>query len=146
MKDPLDARARAYEVLGLTQNATLAEISAAYARLAAKQPARRQELTNAWQRLRRPETRIEEDFWYYLVEADGQAGGKVVTAPAADQDGPFRWDPVLPRLEVGLELTDLADGRWRRDFSPLETRDVTLSHLERYDEEPTAAHTPVFDR
>ena len=67
MKDPLDRKQRAFELLGLGRNATLAEINAAYVRLAAMDRSRRQELTDAWHRLRRPETRLEEDFWYYSV-------------------------------------------------------------------------------
>lgn len=141
MKDPLDTKQRAYEVLGLYRSATLAEINAAYARLAKENPSRRPELTNAWQRLRRPETRLEEDFWYY---AAGDTKG--VTHVAADSREEFRWDPALPPLEVGPGLTDLAEGRYQRDFGPLELRNIKLSYVDRDNEEPTVSLPLVFDK
>lgn len=141
MKDPLDNKPRAYEVLGLRRSVTLAEINATYARLAKESPSRRPELTNAWQRLRRPETRLEEDFWYYAV-GDAEGGERVI----ADSREEFPWDPALPPLEIGLELTDLAEDRYRRDFGPLELRDIELSDVDRYDEEPAAALPLVFDK
>jgi curved DNA-binding protein CbpA len=141
MKDPLDSQARAYEVLGVSQSATLAEINAAYARLAAQYPARRQELTTAWQRLRRPDTRLEEDFWYYVV---GE-GGTVEPSSAGAREQ-FPWDPVVPPLSLGLEATDLAQDRFLRDFGPLASHDVALSHLEHYDTEPATVLPIVFDK
>jgi len=141
MKDPLDTKQRAYEILGVGQNATLDEINKAYAELARKYPARRTELTNAWQRLRRPETRLEEDLWYYAVRDAEQVEHVVV-----DTREEFPWDPALPPLEVGLEFTDLADGRYRRDFSPIAFREVKLSHLDRYDEAPGATLPLRFDQ
>lgn len=143
MKDPLDSKQRAYEVLGVDRNATLDEINKAYARLAAdpKNISRRQELTNAWQRLRRTETRLEEDFWYYTVEHDEHA-----EHTATDPHEEFRWDPALPPLEIGLEFTDLAEGRYRQDLRPLEFRDIRLTHIDRYDEQPAATIPIVFDR
>ncbi len=141
MRDPLDRKNRAYELLGVPRNATLAEINAAYARLAAENPSRRQELTNAWQRLRRPETRFEEDFWYYA----GSDKEKEEAVEADSSDG-FHLDPELPPLNVTPWITDLADGRYRRDFRRLEFRDLKLSRIPSYEEEPTAALAVVFDK
>jgi hypothetical protein len=141
MKDPLDNKVRPYDVLGIDTNASRDEITAAFHALCIKQPARRRELALAWHRLRRPETRIEEDFWYYDVSDSAPAQG------AARGDGEaFDWDPVPPPMEIGLEFTDLADNRYRRDFSPLECRNVEMSHMPRFDEDP-AAEIPInFDR
>ncbi len=142
MKDPLDRKKRAYELLGVPRNAMLAEINAAYARrLAAENPSRRQELTNAWHRLRRSEKRLEEDFWYY-AGVDGETGGSIEVDP---QDG-FHWDPELPPLDIGSWITDLADGCFRRDFRPLEFRDLKLSRISRYEEEPAATFAVQFDK
>jgi len=140
MKDPLDNKDRAYELLGIGRNATLAEVNAAYARLAREQPSRRQELTNAWQRLRRSETRLEEDFWYYVVEQAEPA------EPSAARREAFAWDPAVPTLHLGREHTDLAGDRYQRDFTPIEYREVKLTDLPHYDE-PVALSVPVvFDK
>ena len=142
MKDPLDSKQRAYEVLGVNRNATLDEINKAYARLAAdpKNISRRQELTNAWQRLRRLETRLQEDFWYYEVREEEPTGHL-----SADSREEFPWDPVLPLVVVGAEFTDLDEGRYRRDFSPLKFRSMKLTHIDSYDEEATPIPI-VFDK
>ena len=141
MKDPLDRRKRAYELLEVSRNAAPAEINAAYARLAAGNPSRRQELTNAWHCLRRSEKRLEEDFWYY-AGADGETWGSI---EAASQDG-FQWEPELPPLDIGSWVADPADGRFRRDFRPLEFRDPKLSRIARYEEDPAATFAVEFDK
>ncbi|MBI4493555.1 MAG: hypothetical protein HY690_12265 [Chloroflexi bacterium] len=141
MKDPLDSKERPYEILGVGRNATLAEIDAAYARLTAEHPARRQELTQAWQRLHRPETRLEEDFWYYPVgDAEHERDG------GAELQVELQWDPALPAVEIDLAFTDLAEGRYRADFRPLEFRAMKLAHLDRYDAQPKTLFRPAFDR
>jgi hypothetical protein len=142
MKDPLDNKNRPYEILGVGRNATLAEINAAYARLAGENPSRRQELTNAWHCLRRSEKRLEEDFWYY-VGVDGETGRGSIEVES--QDG-FHWDPELPPLDIGSWIVDLADGCFRRDFRPLEFRDLKLSRISRYEEEPAATFAVEFDK
>lgn len=143
MKDPLDSRQRAYEVLGIGRNATLAEINAAYARLTAREPSRRQELTNAWQQLRRPETRFDEDFWYYAV---GDADRLESAVPAPVEALP--WDPALPpaALDIGREYTDLANGHHHRDFTPISFRDIELKDSGRYDGQPEIDLPLRFDR
>jgi hypothetical protein len=141
MKDPLDNKARAYEVLGVHRNASREGITAAYNALCRREPARRRQLTLAWHRLRKPETRIEEDFWYYDVADQDR-----VEQASSVGDEAFEWDPVLPPIEIGLEFTDLAQGRYRRDFSALEYRKVEMSHLGRFDEDPAAAIPINFDR
>lgn len=142
MRDPFDSKQRLYEVLGVAREATLDEINRAYARLAAdpKNISRRQELTNAWQRLRRVETRLQEDFWYYEVQEEEPTGHL-----STDSREEFPWDPALPPVEIGVEFTDLCEARYRRDFSPLKFRSMQLTHIDSYDEE--AAPIPfVFDR
>jgi hypothetical protein len=140
MKDPLDSKQRAYEVLGLPRTASRDEINAAYASLTKQYPARRQEVTNAWQKLRRPETRLEEDFWYYMV---GDGNSQQQNTPTADE--PLVCDPVAPPLDVGIEVTDLADNRWKHVVPPREFRDLKLSHIERYDE-PVKQLPVTFDK
>ncbi len=141
MKDPLDKKERAYEILGVGQDASVNEINQAYARLTREHPERRAELANAWQRLRKAQTRLEEDFWHYMIPDAGEGD-----APADNLSDKFPWDPALPPLEVGLEHTDLAGSRYRRDFTPVTFRDVRLSHLERYDTPPTVASRPSLEK
>ena len=141
MKDPADRKERAYDTLGLRRDATLGEVNAAYARLAAKDPSRRQKLTNAWQCLRKPETRLEEDLWYY---PGGDSDAEAPSEP--EPPNPFAADNAVPSLVIGVELTDLADGAFRRDFTPLHFREVHWQHLDGYEEDPLAALPIEFEK
>ena len=143
MKDPLDKKKRAYELLNIDRHATLPEINAVYARLCAEDPSKRQELTNAWQRLRRADTRLEEDFWYYNI-----AKVKTIDRVNLDMSDTVLSQPVLPpdALEVGLECTELANELYRNDFRPIEFEAIRLNDIEGYDEEPALAVPIIFDR
>lgn len=144
MKDPLDKNERAYEILEVPEHAGPNEINAAYARLTAQRPDRRPALTNAWQRLRRPDTRFEEDFWYYSVDDKAEGPGPRAT----DAQVRVPWDPVLPAraLELGLEFTDLSDGGYMKDFTQIEFREIKLSYTHRYDEEAGVGLDVVIDK
>jgi hypothetical protein len=140
MKDPLDTGQRAYEVLGVRRDASRDEINRAYARLTREQPGRGAELRNAWDRLRRPVHRLEEDLWYYaVVELD-------TPETPVESGEEISLEPELPLLEVGLEFTDVAQGRYRRDFSGLEFREIKISHISAYDTEVADLLPIVFDR
>jgi hypothetical protein len=143
MKDPLDTEKRAYEVLGVRRNATPAEINAAYARRTAQDPSMRQELTQAWQQLRKAATRLKEDFWYYPV---GDAE-RIEQKPSEERQALY-LDPVLPvtAIEMGCEYTDLADGKYAKDFTQIRFRKIKLSYTDRYDEAPDFILPIVFDR
>lgn len=143
MKDPLDPEERAYEVLGVGRNATLSEINAAYAMMAAQNPSLRRQLTHAWQQLRKSATRFKEDFWYYQVGDDENAGKE-----SLDKRQALHLDPALPVSSADLcrEHTDLAKGRYHKSFTDIEFRPMKLSDSERYDEDPGYALPIVFDR
>lgn len=141
MKDPLDTELRAYEILGVPRDAGRDEINRAFARLIDEQPERLDELRNAWDRLRFADRRLQEDIWYYP-----EAGEPEVEAAGEHLSGEFDWEPAIPAFEIGVELTDLAEGRFRRDFGRLEFREVKVGHLDRYDGEPAEILPVVFDK
>jgi len=122
MKDPLDRRPRAYEVLGLSLDANRAQVDSAYARLAATNRSGRQELADAWHRLRKPESRLEEDLWYYIL------GDEVDQFDAQDVgEMSFMWDPEAPATIVGDQLVELDRGdSCRRDFREVALRPTSI--------------------
>lgn len=142
MRDPLDKRIRPYDILQLSPDATLAEVNAAYTRLCADRAnfRRRQEITDAWQRLRRVQTRLEEDVWYYQVPLPAQAQFEG-EAPS----GPPVIEPQLPPITLGRELTDLHQGRAARLQTPIRFRQVELSYISRYYDAPIRPDHVSFD-
>ncbi len=142
MKDPLDSRKRAYEVLGLTPQATMADVQQAYVDLSGdpKNRKRHQEITDAWRRLRRSDSRIEEDFWHYQADTpeNAQYDGQVPVEPPAIQ-------PAFPPITLGREFTDLHQGRAARFRTPIKFRDVTLSYLRRFFDAPVLPKHVRFD-
>lgn len=65
MKDPLDHEIHAYDVLDVSPSSTPEMIQEAYTRLAQSRAGHVRERAYAWHRLRQPEMRMAEDFWYY---------------------------------------------------------------------------------
>jgi hypothetical protein len=131
MKDPLDNRKRAYEILDISQNASVAEINAAFARLIANDRSRLQELNIAWNKLRKAETRLEEDFWYYDL---GQSDKIEGTITGVHEE--LSLDPILPpeASNINLKCIDLSEERYRNDFAPIEFREFKLSDIITYNE------------
>jgi hypothetical protein len=131
MKDPLDTKERPYEVLGVGQNSTMDEINKAWAKLVKdpKARTRRRDINSAWHRIRKAETRVEDDIWSYSIHSSESA----VAVPGEVSAWVMTADPILPDLSLGIEVTDLGTGRYRQDFRPMEFREIRLSHIEHYD-------------
>jgi hypothetical protein len=148
VKDPLDPTDRPYELLGVGPDATQDEITKAYRRLSTdpKNKRRVPELTAAWNDLRRLQTHLEEDLWYYRVTPPDAAAFGDGTTP----DVPS-VQPAFPPLELGRGFTDLepsrvaCGGAVARYETPLEPRKVELTYVRCHYDEPVLPDHIRFD-
>jgi hypothetical protein len=139
MKDPLDKKERAYDILGVDRDAGKQKIMAAYGVMVRKQGAKAQ---NAWNKLLKPENRFEEDFWYYPV-GDQE---KLEISDAGSDKIPL--EPEAPAFvsNVDIRYTDLAAERFRKDFRPIQWRKVEFEDLAHYEDDLKELLPIVFDK
>jgi len=142
MRDPLDRKRGAFESLGVDRQATLAAINVAYARLANASPIGRQALSEAFHRLRRPESRLEEEFWYYPVHEDR---GEPVSDPGATPVA-CSWTPAPPVVDLRGFAADVETLRHAVAGQEVRAREMAVSRSSRYTRDPLAAVPFNFDR
>lgn len=141
MKDPLDLQERAYEILEISKNASKREIDMAYALQSRTKPTRRNELTQAWHQLRKPEARFEVDFWYYAAAAETrEVEGNLQPLEQLE------WEPEPPPLEIQPVLPDLEDAGYSRYFKTLEFRECPINYSRSYDAAPAKSLAIPFAR
>jgi len=144
MKDPSDTRKGAYDLLEVSHDASAGEIKQAYAKGVRKMRSRRTDIMRAWHKLRKPSDRFEEDFWYYR-SSDQNLDMEDETVSELSEK--LLLEPSPPSLNLGLEMTDLAEGHNRGDYPPLEFRTVQVKEIETYDDPPVGRSMPVrFDQ
>lgn len=110
MKDPLQKEPTAYDILGISRNATMDEIKRAFGQALQEKKYAPQQIAEAHKRLLNVETRLEEDFFYYEKEK--------ALRPDLNEVHPLKFKDVTHQFE-DLMLYDEIDKemeieRWKK--------------------------------
>jgi hypothetical protein len=130
MKDPFDKEERPYELLGVSPDASIAEVHKAYTgfmRDRTKLP-KRHSAAIARDRLSRIQRRIEDELFYY------PSGGATGVKLAQGEIPPFDHEPAPP--DVGIDVPGLVL-HWpvdEADFDPVGERNVQIGNISVFEE------------
>ncbi len=117
-----------YDLLEISPTATARDIVAAYPRALAAKRQRASEVQHAFNELRNPRRRLEHDLLLFC-----SLGGSADVEQFSSDYGRVSLPTLTAEpVPVGPALTDLAMGRYRRDYRHPPRRKVRLTARARY--------------